>query len=49
VMIAVDGGINRLNVKSVVDAGAELIVAGSAIFGNADRIAAMRALIAAAE
>jgi len=49
VTISVDGGINVQNVKSVVDAGAELIVAGSAIFGKSDRIAAMRALIAAAE
>ena len=48
VMISVDGGINDTNVKNVVDAGAELIVAGSAIFGKSDRIAAMRALIAAA-
>jgi ribulose-phosphate 3-epimerase len=48
VMISVDGGINAGNVKDVVDAGAELIVAGSFIFGNPDRIAAMRELIAAA-
>jgi ribulose-phosphate 3-epimerase len=47
-MISVDGGINAGNVKDVVDAGAELIVAGSFIFGNPDRIAAMRELIAAA-
>ena len=48
VIISVDGGINETNVKKVVDAGAELIVAGSAIFKHADRIAAMRALITAA-
>lgn len=48
VMISVDGGINATNVGKVVKAGAELIVAGSAIFGKPDRIAAMRALIAAA-
>ncbi len=48
VMISVDGGINAGNVKDVVDAGAELIVAGSSIFGHSDRIAAMRELIAAA-
>ena len=48
VMISVDGGISDTNVKDVVDAGAELIVAGSAIFKHPDRIAAMRALIAAA-
>ena len=49
VMISVDGGISDTNVKDVVDAGAELIVAGSAIFKHPDRIAAMRALIAAAK
>lgn len=49
VMISVDGGINETNVKSVVDAGAELVAAGSAIFKHPDRITAMRALIAAAE
>jgi len=48
VMISVDGGINDKNVKNVVDAGAELIVAGSSIFGHSDRVAAMRALIKAA-
>ena len=49
VMISVDGGIKDTNVKNVVDAGAELIVAGSAIFGQRDRIAAMRTLISAAQ
>jgi len=48
VMISVDGGINDKNIRSVVDAGAELIVAGSAIFKHSDRIAAMTKLIAAA-
>lgn len=48
IMIEVDGGVNETNVKSVVDAGAELIVAGSAIFGYPDRVAAMNRLIAAA-
>jgi len=48
VVISVDGGINEMNVGKVVEAGAELIVAGSAIFGQPDRIAAMRRLVAAA-
>ncbi len=48
VVISVDGGINETNVGRVVKAGAELIVAGSAIFGQPDRITAMRRLIAAA-
>lgn len=34
--IAVDGGINLGNVKQVVDAGADIIVAGSAIFKSDD-------------
>jgi ribulose-phosphate 3-epimerase len=45
ITIEVDGGINLGNVRGVVDAGATLIVAGSAIFKQPDRIAAMRALI----
>lgn len=48
VVISVDGGINETNVGKVVDAGADLIVAGSAIFKHRDRLAAMRALLAAA-
>jgi len=32
--IQVDGGINLSNVKTVVDAGANIIVAGSAIFNT---------------
>lgn len=47
IMIAVDGGIDVSNVRDVVEAGAELIVAGSAIFRECDRLAAMRALLEA--
>ncbi|UCF09802.1 MAG: ribulose-phosphate 3-epimerase, partial [Candidatus Bipolaricaulota bacterium] len=36
VEIAVDGGINRENIRSVVDAGADIIVAGSALFAAED-------------
>lgn len=36
VEIEVDGGINLLNVKKVVEAGADIIVAGSAIFASGD-------------
>jgi len=46
--IAVDGGINVETIRPVVDAGAEIIIAGSAIFGKPDRHAAMRALRKAA-
>jgi len=44
--IEVDGGINEETVRTVVDAGAGVLVAGSAVFGNGDyaaRIAALRA------
>jgi len=40
VAIAVDGGIGPSNVRAVVEAGADLIVAGSAIFGEPDPHAA---------
>jgi ribulose-phosphate 3-epimerase len=49
ITIEVDGGINLENVRGVVEAGATLIVAGSAIFKERDRIVAMRALIDAAQ
>jgi len=48
IMIAVDGGIGPENVRDVVEAGAQLIVAGSSIFNKRDHTAAMRALLEAA-
>jgi ribulose-phosphate 3-epimerase len=42
--IEIDGGIDRDNVADVVGAGAEIIVAGSAIFGAADPAVALREL-----
>lgn len=42
--IEIDGGINLENIASVVAAGAEIIVAGSAIFGAADPEAAVQGL-----
>jgi ribulose-phosphate 3-epimerase len=42
--IEVDGGIDRENIADVVGAGAEIIVAGSAIFGAADPAVAVREL-----
>jgi len=36
VLVQVDGGISRENIRAVYEAGAELIVAGSAIFGRED-------------
>jgi len=42
--IEIDGGIDLENIASVIAAGAEIIVAGSAIFGAADPEAAVRGL-----
>ena len=44
VRIEIDGGIDRSNVETVVEAGAEIIVAGSAIFGAADAENAVKEL-----
>jgi len=49
VRISVDGGIGPRNVRSVVEAGADIIVAGSAIFGQPDPAEAARRLREAAE
>ena len=44
VRIEIDGGIDLENIATVVAAGAEIIVAGSAIFGRPDPEAALREL-----
>jgi len=44
VRIEIDGGIDRNNIETVVAAGAEIIVAGSAIFGKPDAEAAVKEL-----
>ena len=46
--VEVDGGVDAETVKSVADAGANLFVAGSAIFGEADPAAAYRRIAEAA-
>jgi ribulose-phosphate 3-epimerase len=46
--IEVDGGVDASNVAAVVQAGADVIVAGNAIYGQADAAAAARRLIEAA-
>lgn len=43
-VIEVDGGVNAKTVQAVKDAGASFLVAGSAVFGAADRKAAIAAL-----
>lgn len=48
VQIEVDGGIDPATAPLVVDAGAEVLVAGSAVFGKADPAAAAEAIRSAA-
>jgi ribulose-phosphate 3-epimerase len=47
--IEIDGGIDPVTAPRVVAAGAEILVAGSAIFGADDPAGAIRALRRAAE
>jgi ribulose-phosphate 3-epimerase len=42
--IEVDGGVKPENARRFVDAGAQVLVAGSAVFGAADRAALIRSL-----
>jgi ribulose-phosphate 3-epimerase len=46
-LIQVDGGIDNENVRTVYDAGACLLVAGSAIFGREDLPRSYRRLVQA--
>jgi ribulose-phosphate 3-epimerase len=46
--VEIDGGVNAETARRAVDAGADVLVAGSAVFGKADRAAAIRALRPAA-
>jgi ribulose-phosphate 3-epimerase len=46
--IEIDGGIDHANIKQVVEAGAEIIVAGSAVFGSGDPEKAVKSLAEAA-
>ncbi len=46
--VQVDGGVDCGNAARIVEAGAEILVAGAAIFGPPDAAAAVRALRAAA-
>jgi ribulose-phosphate 3-epimerase len=47
VYIQVDGGINHDNIREVREAGADLFVAGSSIFGDADLAQSYRRLVQA--
>ena len=44
IVIGADGGVSGANAARVLDAGAGMLVAGTAIFGQADRRAALNAL-----
>lgn len=48
VRIEVDGGIDRDNIAAVAAAGAEIFVAGTAVFGQGDPAASVRGLLGAA-
>ena len=41
ILLEIDGGINKENVRLVKDAGANVIVAGSAVFKAADTASAV--------
>jgi ribulose-phosphate 3-epimerase len=44
-ILCVDGGVTQANIGEIVDAGADMVVAGSAVFGTDDNIpGAVRAL-----
>ncbi|HEY6835923.1 MAG TPA: ribulose-phosphate 3-epimerase [Gaiellaceae bacterium] len=45
VLVQVDGGVGRGNIRELYDAGARLFVAASAIFGGEDPAAAYRGLV----
>ncbi|MFL6467543.1 MAG: ribulose-phosphate 3-epimerase [Pyrinomonadaceae bacterium] len=45
--IEIDGGIDEKNIEEVVGAGAEIIVAGTAVFGKNDPAAAVKQLLGA--
>jgi ribulose-phosphate 3-epimerase len=50
VLLEVDGGVTLKNLRAIADAGADILVAGSAIFGSGDypaTIGAMKALLTA--
>ena len=47
--VEVDGGVDGGNAARIADAGAEILVAGAAVFGTPDAAAAVRALRTAAD
>ena len=47
--VMIDGGVNASNVRRAAEAGADMMVAGNAVFGAADRAAAFNELNALSE
>jgi ribulose-phosphate 3-epimerase len=47
-LIEIDGGVDASNIRSLAEAGAEVFVAGNAVYGGGDPEAAARGLIEAA-
>jgi len=45
VEIEIDGGIDNSNISSIVEAGADIVVAGSAVFGEGDPTGSVRGLL----
>jgi ribulose-phosphate 3-epimerase len=45
VQIEIDGGVDETNIGEIVEAGADLIVAGSAVFGGGDVAASIKNLV----
>lgn len=43
--IEIDGGVDKDNIAEIIEAGAEIVVAGSAVFGGNDPTASVRELI----
>jgi ribulose-phosphate 3-epimerase len=48
-LVEVDGGVDEGNVKALVDAGADVLVAGTAVFGKGDPESSARRLLEAAQ
>ena len=48
VRIEIDGGVDLSNIRQVIDAGVEIIVSGSAVFGTPDPGSAVREMLDAA-
>ena len=45
VQIEIDGGVDETNIDKIVESGAEMIVAGSAVFGSGDAKAGVEKLL----